>query len=103
MGRLHAIDGHSKCVSLSTGTAVWRGVAELVDSENKTLTCKNRGKQRFTSIVGRVDWLIPISRDGVSEGSIEIAPLTQLLEMATFCLVFEGNHTLRLTKGCRLE
>ena len=85
MGRLHAIDGHSKSVFSSTGTAVWRGVAELVDSENKGLIRKNRANKRFTSIVGRVDWLTFICRDCVSEASTEIAPLTQLLEMAIFC------------------
>ena len=103
MARLHTIDCHSKASFLSTGTAVRRGVAELVDSENKGLIRKNHEKQRFTSIVGLVDWLTFIRRHGVSEASTEIAPLAQLLEMAAFCSVFEGNHTLRLTKGCRLE
>ena len=85
MARLHTIDCHSKALFLSTGTAVRRGVADLVDSENKGLIRKNREKQHFTSIVGRVDWLTFIGRHGVSDASIEIAPPTQLLETATFC------------------
>ena len=99
MGRLLAID----CQSMVTGTAVRRGVAEFLDSENNGLIHKSRANKRIPSNVGRVDWLTFIGRDGVSEASTKIALLTQLFEMAASCSVFVRNHTHRLTKGCRFE
>ena len=85
MGRLRAIDACSKAVFLSTGTVVRRGVPETFDSENSGVTRKNLANKRITSIVGHVNWLTFIDRDGVSEASTEIAHLPQLLEMAAFC------------------
>ena len=84
MGRLRAIAACSKAVFSSTGTVVWRGVPETFDSENSGLTRKNPANKRITSIVGRVNWLTFIDRDGVSEASTEIALLPQLLKIAAF-------------------
>ena len=85
MGRLRAIDACSKAVFLWTGTVVWRGVPETLDSENSGLTRKNPANRRITSIVGHVNGLTFIDRDAVSEASTEIALLPQLLEIVAFC------------------
>ena len=70
MARLHTIDCHSKASFLLTGTAVRRGVADLVDSENKGLTRKNREKQAL-NIDRRARRLVHFHRQARRFGSFD--------------------------------